>query len=90
LDNTFGEAVVNLTQAFDSFSGECVSFASAFVKSRSSTSFTAALKDFIIPIDVDIDTCRTIDLPNTASADATNDNVGAVSDDGLIKVSNAP
>jgi hypothetical protein len=86
-DRTFGEAVVNLTQAFTT---GCRSFASAYVKSRSSASFTAALKDFIAPIPVDIDTCQTIDLPNTATADATNPGQDEVSDIGLISVTNQP
>ena len=85
LDNTFGEAVVNITQAFEGLG--CRSFASAFVKSRSSDSFTSALKDFIAPIDVDINTCRTIGLDNEAFTDADNFDP-AVSDTGSISVSN--
>jgi uncharacterized repeat protein (TIGR01451 family) len=87
LDNTFGEAVVNLTQTFSS---DCRSFASAYVKSRSSTSFTSALKDFVAPIPVDINTCQLVPLPNTATAGATNSDEDDVSDTGLISITNYP
>ena len=51
---TFGEAVINLTDAGVFGHEECVSFGNAYVKSRSSSSFTASLKDFIRPIDVSV------------------------------------
>src|SRR6266545_1909117 len=41
---TFGEAAINLSAAGVIPSGQCVSFASAFLKSRSSASFNAELK----------------------------------------------
>ena len=57
---TFGEAQID----FDAFSGTstdpCVSFGSAYLKSRSSDSFTAALKDFIAPVGVNISNCGTV------------------------------
>ena len=53
---TFGEAAVNLTDS-GVLSEGCRSFGSAYVKSRSSDSFTAALKDYIAPIPVNIDNC---------------------------------
>jgi hypothetical protein len=43
----FGEASINLTKAGVFKAGVCEAFGSAFVKSRSSSSFTAELKDFI-------------------------------------------
>ena len=45
---TFGEAQIN----FDALAGddECVAFGCAYLKSRSSDSFTAAMKDFIAPL----------------------------------------
>jgi len=89
LDNTFGEALINLTQAFPG--GGCRNFASAYVKGRSSDSFTSALKDFIAPVPVDIDTCQTEALPNTAYADAANPGgTYTVNDSGTIDVSNKP
>jgi len=52
---TFGEAQLDLDFVFDE--GKCESFGSAFLKSRSSTSFTSALKDFIKPVPVNITNC---------------------------------
>ncbi len=87
-DQTFGEAVINLTQTFDG--SECRKFVSAFVKGRSSTPFTAALKDFITPYPVLINTCRTIDLLNEATADAVNPGQDPVSDSATVLLSNDP
>jgi hypothetical protein len=52
---TFGEMQLDLDFVFDEDS--CESFGSAFVKSRSSDSFTSQLKDFIKPIPVNISNC---------------------------------
>jgi hypothetical protein len=52
---TFGEASFDLSQAFDP--GTCESFGSAMLKSRSSDSFTSQLKDFIVPLNVNIHNC---------------------------------
>ncbi|MEG3616260.1 SpaA isopeptide-forming pilin-related protein [Isoptericola haloaureus] len=52
---TFGEASIDLGFLFDS--EECLSFGSAFLKSRSSDSFTSQLKDYIAPVDVNISNC---------------------------------
>ena len=66
---TFGEVTVNLTRAFAQSTVEsCVSFTSAYVKSRSSDSFTAALKDYIEPISIDLSVCDSVSLQNTAFA----------------------
>lgn len=51
-DRSFGEAAINLTDA--GVLAPCVQFGKAYVKSRSSDSFTASLKDFIAPIDVTV------------------------------------
>jgi hypothetical protein len=64
---TFGEAAINLTDAGlfpapGSPNFRCVNFGSAYLKSRSSDSFTAALKDFIAPIPISISNCGTIEL----------------------------
>jgi hypothetical protein len=83
---TFGEAVINATATFGETLGECRTFNSVYVKSRSSTSFTAALKDFIAPQQVEIDTCRTVDLDNTASVSSSA--VSATTDSATIKVTN--
>ncbi len=57
---TFGEASINLDVIFDE--GQCDSFGSAYLKSRSSDSFTAALKDFIAPIPVNISNCGSVQI----------------------------
>jgi hypothetical protein len=59
---TFGEASINLTGAGILPSGTCKGFGRAYLKSRSSDSFTAALKDFIAPISVNISNCGTITI----------------------------
>jgi hypothetical protein len=61
---TFGEATVD----FDAISGgdECSGFGSAYLKSRASDSFTAALKDFIAPEETDFDNCGAIQVTKTA------------------------
>jgi hypothetical protein len=58
----FGEAAINLTGAGIIPAGTCESFGSTFVKSRSSSSFTAELKDFIAPVPVNISNCGTITI----------------------------
>ena len=65
---TFGEAVVS----FDALFGEnqCGAFGSAYLKSRSSDSFTAALKDFVPPERVDVSNCPAA-LSTTASPNIT-------------------
>ena len=53
---TFGEAQLD----FDALTGgtsQCVSFGSAYLKSRSSDSFTAAVKDFIAPTPLNLNNC---------------------------------
>ncbi|GAA5191493.1 hypothetical protein GCM10023346_11240 [Arthrobacter gyeryongensis] len=58
----FGEASIDLTAAGVFPPGICQAFGSAFVKSRSSSSFTAELKDFIAPIAVQINNCGSITI----------------------------
>jgi Prealbumin-like fold domain len=57
---TFGEAQLD----FDALGGGsgCTSFGSAYLKSRSSDSFTAALKDFIAPTATNITNCGTVNI----------------------------
>jgi hypothetical protein len=57
---TFGEAAVNLTAAGVFPAGTCEAFGSAFLKSRSSASFPAEVKDFVAPRPVSISNCGTI------------------------------
>jgi len=57
-DLKFGEVAIDL-QASGLVSGDaCVGFASGYLKSRSSDSFTSALKDFVPPAGVNIVTCQ--------------------------------
>src|SRR6266581_3512309 len=57
---TFGEAAVNLTAAGVFPPGTCTAFGSTFLKSRSSASFPAEVKDFVAPQPVNISNCGTI------------------------------
>jgi Prealbumin-like fold domain len=55
---TFGEAQIDLRLIFND--DECVSFGSAMLKSRSSDAFTSQLKDFIRPVDIDLQNCGNV------------------------------
>jgi len=55
---TFGEAQLSMEGLLDPT--QCDSFGSAYLKSRSSDSFTAALKDFVPPQAVNINNCGAI------------------------------
>jgi hypothetical protein len=66
---TFGEAAINLTDT-NVLGEDCATFGSAYLKSRSSDSFTAAVKDFIAPVPVSISNCGSIKLTKTFSAGA--------------------
>ncbi|MGR0221051.1 prealbumin-like fold domain-containing protein [Agromyces sp. ZXT2-6] len=59
---TFGEATVDFSAIVGD---ECVAFGSAYLKSRSSDSFTAALKDFIAPLDTGINNCGALVIEKT-------------------------
>lgn len=68
----FGEAAVNLTAAGVFPAGTCTAFGSTFLKSRSSTSFTAEIKDFIAPQPISISNCGTIKIHKvTQNGDGT-------------------
>jgi hypothetical protein len=56
----FGEAAINLTAAGVFPANTCTAFGSTFLKSRSSSSFTAEIKDFIAPVPVNISNCGSI------------------------------
>jgi Prealbumin-like fold domain len=58
----FGEAAINLTAAGVFPAGTCAAFGSTFVKSRSSSSFPAEIKDFIAPVPVNISNCGEIKI----------------------------
>jgi hypothetical protein len=77
---TFGEMQLDLDFIFDE--GVCASFGSAFVKSRSSDSFTSQLKDFIRPVPVDIQNCGSVVIHKVT------DPAGNVTDFGYTKAFN--
>ncbi|HKY15784.1 MAG TPA: SpaA isopeptide-forming pilin-related protein [Microthrixaceae bacterium] len=58
---TFGEAQIDF-DALAGGSGECVAFGSAYLKSRSSDSFSAALKDFIAPLATNFSICGDVQI----------------------------
>jgi hypothetical protein len=58
----FGETAINLTAAGVFPSGTCLAFGSAFLKSRSSASFPAEVKDFVAPVPVNISNCGTVNI----------------------------
>jgi putative metal-binding protein/thrombospondin type 3 repeat protein/prealbumin domain-containing protein len=76
---TFGEAAIDLTAAGVFDADTCVSFGRAYVKSRSSNSFTASLKDFIRPIDVKVSNCGTVTIHKNAVPDSDQDFTFAMS-----------
>jgi len=55
---TFGEAQIDFSVLAPP--GKCTSFGSAYLKSRSSDSFTAALKDFIAPTPTNLNNCAQV------------------------------
>jgi hypothetical protein len=66
---TFGEAQISLSALFGGTT-TCKSFGSAYLKSRSSDSFTAALKDFVPPVAVNINNCGSVKIIKTDDAGA--------------------
>jgi Prealbumin-like fold domain len=63
---TFGEAQLDLSAIFDP--NVCESFGSAYLKSRSSDSFTAALKDFVPPQAITLSNCGSVKITKTDDA----------------------
>jgi len=61
---TFGEATIDF-DAVSTSEDECNAFAFAYLKSRSSDSFTAAAKDFIAPLNPGINSCGAIKVTKT-------------------------
>lgn len=61
---TFGEATVDLTASGVVDTTKCAALSSAFLKSRSSDSFTAELKDYVPPLGLNLGNCS-IDLNKT-------------------------
>ncbi len=57
---TFGEAAVDLTDSGIFSNTVCQHFGDVYLKSRSSSSFTSEVKDFIAPVNIDISNCGNI------------------------------
>ena len=72
---TFGEAQLDLSAIFDP--NVCESFGSAYLKSRSSDSFTAALKDFVPPQAITLSNCGSVKIKKTDDASPANPLAGA-------------
>ncbi len=64
---TFGEASINL-DVFFTTSDSCTTFSSVYLKSRSSDSFSSALKDFILPVNSEITNCGSVRIIKTDDA----------------------
>ena len=80
---TFGEATIDLAIIFDPT--VCQSFGSVYLKSRSSDSLNAALKDFIAPASAEISNCGSIQIQKTDDGGAPLAGVGF-----MLYVDNAP
>jgi len=70
--NTFGEAQIDLRYIFQA--NECASFGSAMLKSRSSASFTSALKDFVAPVGINLQNCGKVIIRKDTLPDETDQN----------------
>ncbi|MFC5789629.1 hypothetical protein EDM22_16470 [Agromyces tardus] len=71
---TFGEASINFTSLLGTQG--CTSFGSAYLKSRSSDSFTAALKDFIAPTPINISNCGKVIIRKQTDPDGATTSFG--------------
>jgi Prealbumin-like fold domain len=59
---TFGEAQIDFDALTGGSGASCESFAGAYLKSRSSDSFTAAMKDFIAPANLNLSNCAKVTI----------------------------
>ncbi|MFL5732398.1 MAG: collagen binding domain-containing protein [Chloroflexia bacterium] len=80
---TFGEAAINLTDSGILPPGSCNGFGRGYLKSRSSDSFTAAVKDFVRPIAVNISNCGTIVVHKQTDPDGAAGTFGFTTASGL-------
>jgi hypothetical protein len=75
----FGEAAINLTAAGVFPAGTCTAFGSTFLKSRSSSSFPAEVKDFIAPQPVNISNCGEVKIIKRTNPRGINQDFGFTS-----------
>src|SRR5262245_3404618 len=73
---TFGEAALDLTALNIVPAGACTPFSSAYVKSRSSDSFTSAVKDFIAPVHLSLDRCGKVIIRKETDPDGATASLG--------------
>jgi hypothetical protein len=76
---TFGEAAIDLTALNIVPVGACAPFSSAYVKSRSSDSFTSAVKDFIAPVHLNLSRCGTVTIIKHTDPGGLNQDFGYTS-----------
>ena len=79
----FGEAAINLVCAGVVQHNACQTFSSAYVKSRSSTSFTSEVKDFIAPIHISGNNCGKLTIIKHTSPSGLNQAFGYHTTGGL-------
>ena len=76
---TFGEASIDFGEVATAMgTNVCLSFGSVYLKSRSSDSFTSALKDFIAPKTTNVSNCAGLKIVKQDDADPSNLLGGAV------------
>ena len=68
---TFGEAQIDFDALTGGSGASCESFAGAYLKSRSSDSFTAAMKDFIAPASLNLSNCGQVIIRKQTDPDKT-------------------
>ena len=68
---TFGEAQIDFDALTGGSGASCESFGSAYLKSRSSDSFTAAMKDFIAPASLNLSNCGQVIIRKQTDPDKT-------------------
>ena len=68
---TFGEAQIDFDALTGGSGASCESFAGAYLKSRSSDSFTAAMKDFIAPAGLNLSNCGQVIIRKQTDPDKT-------------------
>jgi hypothetical protein len=73
---TFGEAGINLTLAQLFPPNACVNFGSVHLNSRSSSSFTSEIKDFIAPLQINLSNCGALTVIKQTSPRGLNQPFG--------------
>jgi hypothetical protein len=71
---TFGEAQLALAEIFPE--GKCETFGSAYLKSRSATSFTSEVKDFVPPAAISLTNCGKVIIHKQTDPDGATDSFG--------------